>query len=565
MTRNATLVEILRSAAETAGDARGFRFYDSPAASEFRGYRALDERARSVAAGLTDRGYVAGDVVILALGAGLPFIEAFFGAAYSGVLVAPVAVSGPPNPAFVELLVVLARVSGARGVITDAVAAGVLESADLGIEVIDVADLAGDPDDWREIALTADSIAGLLFTSGSTGDPKGVVMTHRTAIEGSVGLEALLVEGQTPVYGGWAPLHHSMGLCLQVIFPITQAADAVLTTPAQFQRRPMFWLQLLSRHRATLTVAGNFAFDLCVQFATDEQIADLDLSSVTAFLSGSEPVRTETIARFIECFAAAGVRPEAITPAYGSTESMLASFKRPGEPLTIIDADAARLEEGVVVEASAGRTQQLVACGVSVPRGSARITDPRTGDPLPDRRIGEIWLAGPAVSPGYWQNEAATVEVFGAQIAGDAARYVRTGDLGAVIDGRLFVTGRVKDLIIIRGRNIYPQDLEAAVRAVRPGLGVAAAFELVAHPSAVGILVEYDADALPAGELADAAAAIRTALLGKFSLPSLGVGLIPGEGIPRTASGKIRRSIARAMLEQGRLELAHSSGFTTSP
>lgn len=565
MSADATLVDVLRSAAATAGDARGFRYYDSATESTSVGYAALDARARAIAVDLRARGYETGDAVVLAIGSGLAFIETFFGAQYAGLTVVPAAVGGFGAPGSAERLRGMVRVSQARAVLADADVLAAIDGLEgPGIPVLDVAGLGGDAEAWVAPGIDGAAIAGLLFTSGSTGEPKGVIMTHASAVASALSQEVLTRGDVPPVFVGWAPLHHVMGLCVQVVLPVVFAMDAVLTSPAQFQRRPVSWLRLMSTHRGTITVAGNFAFDLCVQFATDELVAELDLSQVTAFISGSEPVRTETIARFVDRFAPSGVRLDMVTPAYGSTEGMLVSFKRPGSPVFIIDADADRLERGELVRADGDGTIEMVSCGPPVEGVSVVIADPEDGAPLRDGLVGEIRYAGPTVSPGYWRDADATSAVFGQALRGGDVAYARSGDLGALLDGELFITGRVKDLIIVRGRNIYPQDLESAAADLHPALGISAAFELTGHPSVAGIVVEVDPERVGDTSPEELSEALRTALMARFSLPSLAIALLPLGGVPRTASGKVRRSIARGSLEQGTLETSHASGFSTS-
>jgi acyl-CoA synthetase (AMP-forming)/AMP-acid ligase II len=322
----------------------------------------------------------------------------------------------------------------------------------------------------------------------------------------------------------------------------------------------MSWLQLISDHRATLSLAGNFAFALCTQFATDEQVADLDLSSMKYFVSGSEPVRPETVTAFIDRFTPSGLNATAIAPAFGMTEAMFISTKPAGVVYRALGVDAASLEHGVLVPSGAPDSVQLISCGVAASHTRLAIVDPDSRVELPESRVGEIWISSPCVSPGYFRRPDATAETFGFALSGDDRTYMRSGDLGAIVDGELFVTGRLKDVIIVRGRNIYPQDVEAAAAALSPALGIGAAFELDGATT-VGLLVEYDPAAAESVDAEQLVAHVRHELEERFSLPSVAVGLVPTGSVPRTATGKVRRKPARALLESRTLTLLHSIGF----
>jgi acyl-CoA synthetase (AMP-forming)/AMP-acid ligase II len=403
-----------------------------------------------------------------------------------------------------------------------------------------------------------------LFTSGSTGDPKGVIYTQATFL-GSMAVNELAMGGTTDsVIVGWMPCHHAFGLAVQVLFPVYLGADVVLTSTEQFQRRPIFWLQLISRHRGTMSAAANFAFGLCTQFATDEQIAELDLTSLQVISNGSEPVRTATIQAFLDRFESTGIREGMIAPALGTSESMLVTMKPIGQDLVILDVDAAGLETGTIQAAPPGaRSIEMVSCGVACPLCEVAIVDASTGTRLPDGQVGEIWLSSPATSPGYWHRPDATAEAFGAKLDGDERSYNRTGDLGALIAGELFITGRLKDLIIVRGRNIYPQDIEAAAIRVHPAVGIGTAFELVGHPAEIGIILELDGDEIPEDShgLDALAAIVRSALVHQFSLPSLAIAFLPTGDLPRTAIGKVKRRFTRSQFERGELGVMYADGF----
>lgn len=573
-----TLTEMLRSAADRVGDEHGIRFYETREESEFVGYAELDRSSGAMAVALAQRGLVPGDVVVLALNSDLDFIRATYGALYAGLAIAPAPVSGSgAADVMADRIAAIAAASSARLIISqDAVLERIRQLPEPvsfdGVTVATVTELldagellsAGGPSSWVEPALDGDALAALMFTSGSTGDPKGVVSTHASLLAAMEALQPGMNGTQDSVIVSWAPFHHAMGFATGVLLPAYLAASAVLTTAVQFQRRPVFWLQLISRHRGTISAAANFAFALCTQFATDEQIAELDLTSLDVVVNGAEPVRTETVHAFLERFGQAGVRESMMAPGFGTTETMLVTLKPRGQTLVVLDADAAALEAGTIKPvARSERSVELVSCGVAGPNCVVAIADPSTGERLPDGQVGEIWTAGPNIAHGYWQRPDATAEAFGARLADDEHDYYRTGDLGALIRGEMFVTGRLKDLIIVRGRNIYPQDIEAAATRFHPALGVGAAFELAGHPADVGIVVELEEEAvtLDDAELNTLAGNLRAALVHEFSLPSLAIGLLTAGELPRTAIGKVRRSFTRAALEEGELRLVYADGF----
>lgn len=566
-THRTTLVEGLRESARAVGNDHGILYYDSPEQSRYRGYADLDERARTIADALNKRGYGLDQIATIGLTVGLDWADASFGALYAGMAFVPAPVAGYGTGALLgERVTGIARSAESSLFITDAaVLARLGEEPDLGIPIVLLEDLLaeGDADAWTAPEIDGDSIAYLLFTSGSTGDPKGVIATHSTVIGTAEASGVLFGSDRSSVLVGWAPMHHIMGLLMQVIIPAFNGAQAVVTSTEQFQRRPIFWLQLISKHRGTMGAAGNFAFALCTQLATDEQIAELDLSSLTALFSGSEPVRPETVRAFLDRFAPAGVTEDMIAPVMGMTEANMISGKFPGDPLTIRRFDAAQLESGSLVPLEGEGSVEWVSCGRTSDDTSVVIVDPDTFEPVPDGTVGEIWVSSPMVSPGYFRRPDATAETFGHSLPGFDGQYMRTGDLAAWLDGQLYVTGRLKEMIIVRGRNLYPQDIEASSRLAGPAVGISAAFELAAHPSAVGIVFEIDQEALAESETSveELAQRVRDDLITRVSLPSLAVAVVAAGTLPRTPTGKVRRTPTRTMIEAGELETLYSAGF----
>ncbi|SDH64159.1 fatty acyl-AMP ligase [Microbacterium pygmaeum] len=563
-----TLVDALRQNARELGNENGILYYDAPDSSQYRGFADLDLRARTIADSLAKRGYTPGQTVTIGLTSGLDWADAAWGVLYAGLALVPAPVAGyGTGAALGERVAAIARSAEASVFLTDkAVVARLGDAAsDPALPALLLEDLIaeGDPETWTPPAIDGDSLAYLLFTSGSTGDPKGVIATHGTVLGTANAAAQLWGTDPTATLVGWSPMHHIMGLMLQVIIPGVSGAKAVVTSTEQFQRRPITWLQLISKHKGTSTAAGNFAFALVTQLVTDEQLAELDLSSLQVMFSGSEPVRPETVRAFLDRFAPAGVREDMIAPVMGMTEANLISGKFPGEAMVMRNFDAAGIEAGRLIPAEGEGSVSWVSCGRPQENTTVVIVDPDTFMPVPDGTVGEIWVASPMVSPGYFRRPDATAETFGRSLPGSDKSFMRTGDLAAFLDGELYVTGRLKEMIIVRGRNLYPQDLEAASRQVSPAVGISAAFELQGHPSVVGIVLEYNEEALAeSGDTLDElAASVRETLIKRSSLPSLAVAFVKESTLPRTPTGKVRRTPTRTQIEQGELPAVLSVGF----
>ncbi|MCR2761906.1 AMP-binding protein [Microbacterium sp. zg.B48] len=567
-----TLIDSLRINARELGNANGILYYDTPQSSTYRGYADLDLRARAIADALVKRGYRVGQTVTIGLTSGIDWADAAWGVLYAGLAFVPAPVAGfGTGSELGQRIGDIARAAGASVFLSDGGVIDRLGDGDdsLGVPAVLLADLLadGDPEQWTPPAINADSIAYLVFTSGSTGEPKGVISTHGTVSGFADAVAELWGLDREGTLVGWAPMHHIMGLLAQVIIPGANGTKAVVTSIEQFQRRPVVWLQMISRHQGTATAAGNFAFALVTQMVTDQQLAELDLSSLKVMFTGSEPVRADTVRAFLDRFAPAGIRGDMIAPTMGMTEATAYAGKYPGEAMVVRRFDRAAIESGELIPAEGPGSVEAVSCGRPIKDTTVVIVDPHTLMPVPDGTIGEIWVASPMVSPGYFRRPDATAETFGQQLPGSEEAFMRTGDLAAILDGELFVTGRLKEVINVRGRNLYPQDIEAAARLVSPAVGFGAAFELDGHPSAVGTVLEYNEETLAqSGHSIDKLAGrVRDALVKNISLPSLGVAFVTEGSLPRTSTGKVRRALTRTMLENGDLSTAHSSGFRQHP
>ncbi|MFJ1299107.1 amino acid adenylation domain-containing protein [Pseudomonadota bacterium AL_CKDN230030165-1A_HGKHYDSX7] len=466
---------------------------------------------------------------------------------HAGVIAVPVFPPESTRPQHLARLVGIATDAGASVVIClRTVAQGVRESGAFGAarlleaDAVDVR-LAGA---WRRHVPAATDVAFLQYTSGSTSAPKGVMVSHGNLMANERAIEERMAIGPDDKFVCWSPLYHDMGLIGGLLQPLHRGIGLVLTSPRYFLERPTRWLELISRHRGTISGGPDFAYRLCLERAKDSQLAGLDLSSWRVAYTGAEPVRSDTMAAFAQRFAPAGFDPAAVYACFGLAEAtLMATGGHRGAGMRARGFAAGALEQGEAVHDVQGRS--LVACGIAPAQHSVRIADPAQGGALGDGRVGEIWFSGPSVATGYWNNPQASAQAF---VMHEGRRWLRTGDLGFVDQGELYVTGRIKDLIILRGHNLYPQDIEQAVEQAVPAVrkGRVAAF-LVDGPDgeAVGVAAEISRGVRkdwPAGRLARA---IAEAVSEAISAPPAVVVLLNPGALPKTSSGKLQRQACR--------------------
>ena len=555
-----SMLDLMIARAETAAE-RGVTFFDSPDAFQRLTYRDLDRRARRGAARLRRAGYRPGDRALLIFEPGLEFVCAVYTAIYAGltVVTAPLTFARSHETMYRRVL----RVG------SDSKSQLVLTTREIGDEVEKVGSparihhiLLDDPpdeeaDNWEHPGTRAGDLAILQYTSGSVGLPKGVCVTHRNLLANHAAVAALIDPALEHTIVGWLPHYHDMGLTLYIA-SIVGGYDFVGTSPRQFLQRPAFWLELITRFRGTTTAAPDFAYSLCARLVTDEQASSLDLSSLRVAITGAEPVKVKTLEQFESRFVPRGFDQHASMPAYGMAEvTVLAAAKRAQVPLNVLNVDAEALEHGTValVDEGVQRATKVVSCGPPALGCHIVIVDPVTLVKLGSGQVGEIWISGESVTDGYWQRPDETAEAFGGRLVGEPDLYLRTGDLGFLQDGELVVTGRIKDLIILHGRNIYPTDLEdVASREASHGESVSVAFE--GPEQSVVAVVEWNGEPVTASEMA---ARVRQELHREFSLGRVRVVLTCRGGIPRTTSGKVQRSLTREALAKGSLTVLHDT------
>jgi phthiocerol/phenolphthiocerol synthesis type-I polyketide synthase C len=564
-----TLLDLVRQRAERYRDKVAFDYcHFSPGGEEHDRltYHELDIKARAIASTLQRQG-ATGERVLVLCPSGLDFVAGFFGCIYAGAVAVPV---HPP---------VRSRVIGrVASILRDVQAGFVLASAGSQAELRAVVDGLADgsslqwcaadavipaaAEEWVAPDIDASATALVQYTSGSTSSPKGVVVTHRNLLHN---LEAIhRACGDHEIGGFWLPLHHDMGLIGAVLGTLHLGVTSFLMPPEAFIERPMRWLEALSRHGGTITAAPNFAYELCVEHSSAEERAALDLSNWSTALCGAEPVRAATLQRFTNAFAVAGFRPETFHPVYGLAEATLLVSGGSNSTVPVVrHVDGIALREHRVLEVAPEHpaATPFVGCGRVQQGQEIVIVDPATRRPSRTGEIGEIWLAGGSVARGYWRRPAETEETFSAFLSETGGGpFLRTGDLGFQLEDEVFVTGRLKDLIIIRGRNYYPEDIEATVQDGHPALlrGRGAAFSVTpASGSAEQLVVVQEVDRHRIGEvdLDEVIDAIRASITEHHGIQAQAVVLVDTLRIPTTSSGKIRRSSCRQRFLDGALEV----------
>lgn len=509
-------------------------------------YRELHERALAVAQLLLER-CEPGDRALLVFPQCVEFITAYFGCLYANIIAVPV---NPPRRGKVQ--------DATRAIVADCAPTAVLTIGGLLDPLRSVLEPLCTAQQWLAVdelptaeasfapaAVDPDSVAFLQYTSGSTSAPKGVMVTHRNLVANEEMIRQSFGHDRESTVVGWAPFFHDQGLIGNVLQPVYVGATCIQMSPATFIRRPMRWLEAISRYRAHTSGGPNFAFDACVARAGAGDLPDLDLSSWKVAFNGAEPIRAETLDRFAKTFAPLGFSAQSVFPCYGLAEAtLLVSASGKGRGPRLLDADIDALADRRYVAAAVDQGRTLVGSGSVLPGEVLRIVDPDTGNLCPPDRAGEIWVAGDHVAQGYWGLPEATAETFR---AGDPERmYLRTGDLGLVVDGELYVVGRLKDLIIIRGRNYYPHDIEHTVQRAHPALrpGSGAAFAVPGRDGEKLVVVQEIKRDIDAGT-DDIAGAIRAAVLQEHELAVTDVVLAAPDTVRKTSSGKIMRAAAR--------------------
>jgi amino acid adenylation domain-containing protein len=562
VTVHETVVDLLRARASGQG---GYTFLlDGQSGEEALSFAQLDEKARAIGAELASRG-AAGERVLLLYPPGLEYVAGFFGCLYAGAVAVPVYPPRPDRP-LGRFLSILSDAQPRFALATSPIRqlGELLLGPHAALEWLatDQTPLSR-AHDWRPPELSSSSLAFLQYTSGSTADPKGVRVTHRNLLHNEEQIRERFGTDEHSVIVGWLPLYHDMGLIGNVLHPLYVGSRCVLMSPLEFLRDPLRWLEAVSTWNATVSGGPNFAFDLCVRKADPRRLAGLDLSCWRVAFNGAEPVRPDTLRRFAQTFAPCGFDPDAFLPCYGLAEGTL--LVSAGRATAGGWFSASALEQHHVQPATAGEGARELSPSGSFRTGSVEIVHPQSRAPVSPGEIGEIWVRSESVADGYWQRPELSEATFRAATSEGQGPFLRTGDLGFVQDGRLFVTGRLKDLLVLRGRNHYPQDLERTAElahpALRPGCSAAFATERDGEERAVVVAEVVVAEVGEGTHALDAVVeAVRAAVAREHEVQLDTVVLIAPRTLPKTSSGKVQRRACRQALLAGELAVVHQ-GF----
>ena len=568
------LIRALRRHAEEKPDKTAFiHLLDGQSNQAVLTYAQLEQRARAIAAHLQNMGF-AGQRVLLVYPPGIDFITAFFGCLYAGCVAVP---TYPPHRhRMLNRFHAIAADAEASIALSTSYASAQFQSMiehESGAATFSpIGWLATDeiPDalaeQWSEPAVASDTLAMLQYTSGSTSQPKGVMLSHTNLIDNIHTIQHAFEIQQEDSSVFWLPMYHDMGLVGGILVPAFFGVANVLISPADFLHKPITWLAAISKYRATISGGPNFAYDLCVRSITDEQRATLDLSSWALAFTGAEPIQPKTLERFAAAFAPCGFKPSALYPCYGLAEAtLIVSGARRGSGMTVQTFNDTALTKNHVepVPDGNGQARRLVACGSPVDTMRVVIVNSKTHIEADPGCVGEVWVAGASVGQGYWHNPRLTSRSFNAHLSDTGeGPFLRTGDLGFMSDGQLYITGRREDLIIVRGLNRYPQDIEATARASHPLLevGYGAAFAVDDHGSQRLIMVQEVKNNVKM-DLKPVLDAVRMAVLDEHDLALDAIVLVRSGTIPKTSSGKIQRRACRGAFLSGELKpLAEYSG-----
>ena len=550
-----TLVQSLQRRAAQTPDQVALRFLaESAEHSVVLSYRDLDQRARTIASALQANAAL-GDRAVLLFPSGPDYVAAFFGCLYAGVIAVPAYPPESTRRHHQERLLSIISDAEPRLLLTIASLADGLAQIENAPPVLSVDTLdAPVADAWIAPDLQPDDIAFLQYTSGSTALPKGVQVSHGNLVANEVLIRRGFGIDLNPddVIVSWLPLYHDMGLIGGLLQPIFSGVPCVLMSPAYFLGRPLRWLEAISQYGGTISGGPDFAYRLCSERVSESALERLDLSTWRVAYSGSEPIRLDTLDRFAEKFAACGFSSDNFFASYGLAEATLfvaGGTRGQGIPALRVDETALAANR-----AEPGQGSAIMSCGTSQPEHAVLIVDPHTLNELPDNRVGELWASGPSIAHGYWRNPEATAKTF---VQHDGRTWLRTGDLGFIRFGEVYITGRLKDLLIVRGHNLYPQDIEQTiereVEVVRKGR--VAAFAVNDQGlEGIGIAAEISRSVqkiLPPEALIKA---IRQAVAEAYQeAPSVVVLLNPG-ALPKTSSGKVQRAACALRHADGSLD-----------
>lgn len=565
---NSNLVTLLRERARKQSNNPAFTLLsDGEEAGATLIYSEVDLQARAIAAALQRIGAYQ-EPVLLLYPPGMEFVAGFFGCVYAGAIAVPTQVPAnrsKNNQSLVRFQAILRDANPVAVLSTSALLPKLKSFAENAPDMRRIHWIATDEistvtaERWLSPECDPDALVLLQYTSGSTASPKGVMVSHRNLLTNSEYIDFGFEHTPQSVALTWLPHSHDMGLINGIIQPLYKGFHCLIMSPTAFIQSPYRWLKAISRYRVTHSGGPNFAYELCLKKITAEQRAELDLSCWEVAFNGAEPVRKTTLEDFAEAFAPCGFRLNAFYPAYGLAEATLkvTGGRRMSRPV-FITLDAAALERNLVAESSTDqpKARSLVGAGTAGCETRIVIANPHSNTHCDASEIGEIWVSGPGVAQGYWNREEETKEVFRAFLEDTGeGPFLRTGDLGFAKDGALFITGRIKDMIIIRGVNHYPHDIELSVERSHPALrrGGAAAFAIEVDDREQ-LVVAQEMDFREQPDLDDVIDSIRRAISENHELHPYAIALIKPGSLPKTTSGKTQRRLCRSMFLENSLD-----------
>jgi acyl-CoA synthetase (AMP-forming)/AMP-acid ligase II/acyl carrier protein len=572
--RASSIVDVSNTRAHIQPDQPSYVFLSDGAEVDRLTFAQLQRRARAVAAHLQEM-KAQNERALLLYPAGLDYVVALYACLYGKVIAVP---AYPPrmNQNLRRLLAIIDDAQPTVALTTSAIFSRLQSRFNQVPSLKSIRWLITDDIDlgkaglWKENRANEEDLAFLQYTSGSTTAPKGVLVSHGNLMYNQAMMRESLKHDDDTVIVSWLPMYHDMGLIGNILAGVYNGAPCYLMSHTDFLQKPACWLKAISKYRATFSGGPNFAYDLCARKARQEQLEGLDLSSWRTAFNGSEPIRAETLRHFAEAFSPYGFRPEALYPCYGLAEATLfvsgdVVLKAP----VVTTFDKAGLEEHRA--APSDRLQEgvtLVSSGKPCLEERIITVDPQTLARCEEGRVGEIWVSSAAVAQGYWGRPELTDETFRARLSDTKeGPYLRTGDLGVIFQGDLYVTGRIKDLIVVRGRNHYPQDIELTSEASHPALrpGCSAAFAVVGEETERLILVaEINREWRNIVNLNEVVESMRQAILVEHEIDVSAVELIRPGSLPKTSSGKIQRSAVRSAFLSESLETVYRRQFAES-
>jgi acyl-CoA synthetase (AMP-forming)/AMP-acid ligase II/acyl carrier protein len=568
MQKYSTLLDLLQTRAENQAQQTAYTFLiDGETEVSSLTYQELQQQAQAIAASLQSISNY-GERALLLYPSGLEFIAAFFGCIYAGVIAVP---AYPPRRN--------QNLSRLKAIVADAQATIVLTTTSLLADIKGL--FAKNPElasikwistdnisvkvafDWEKPKLEPKKIAFLQYTSGSTGTPKGVMVSHQNILHNERLIQIAFEHTKKTIFVGWLPLFHDMGLIGNVLQPLYLGIPSIFMSPVAFLQKPVRWLQAISRYRGTTSGGPNFAYELCTNKITPEQLENCDLSSWEIAFNGAEPIRAETLDRFANAFRPYGFRQKTFYTCYGMAETTLfvsGGIKALSPVRHYVEGKALEHNQVVTTNPDNSDARTIVSSGLPL-FDKIVIVEHQSKTKSAHEKVGEIWVMGLSVARGYWNKPEVTQGTFNAYLNTGEGPFLRTGDLGFIRDGELFVTGRLKDVIIIRGRNYYPQDIELTVEkshlALRNNCGAAFSVEIESQEELV-IAVEVKRTHLRKLNVDQVVTAIRQAISEQYELKVYGILLLKTASLPKTSSGKVQRHICKVSFLEDSLKTVGS-------